>query len=83
VKDEQVDLVDAELSGALLEPVQRLLVAVVGDPDLGLEEDVGAVEEGSVERLADLALDRMARRSCGGPVRFGCEGRHPRMRCAG
>jgi hypothetical protein len=44
VQDEQVDLVDAELGGALLEPVQRLVVAVVGDPDLRLDEDVGAVE---------------------------------------
>ena len=39
VEDQQVDLVHAELAGALLEAVQRLAVAVVGDPDLGLEED--------------------------------------------
>ena len=56
VEDQQVDLLDAELSGALLEPVQCLVVAVVGDPDLGLEEDVGAVEAGSADRVADLAL---------------------------
>jgi hypothetical protein len=36
--------------------VQRLVVAVVGDPDLGLEEDVGAVEAGGADRVADLAL---------------------------
>jgi len=35
VEDQQVDLIDAELAGALLEAVQRLVVAVVvADPDL-------------------------------------------------
>jgi hypothetical protein len=38
VEDQQVDLLDAELARALLEPVQRLVIAVVGDPDLGLQE---------------------------------------------
>jgi hypothetical protein len=56
VEDEQVDVVDAELPAALLEAVQRLLVSVVGDPDLGLEEHLGAVEAGGADRLADLAL---------------------------
>ena len=46
VEDQQVDLLDAELAGALLEGVQRLVVAVVADPDLRLDEDVGAVEAG-------------------------------------
>ena len=40
VQDQQVDLVDAELPGALLEGVQRLVVAVVADPDLGFQEDL-------------------------------------------
>ena len=40
VQDQQVDLVDAELTGALLEAVQRLVVSVVADPDLGLQEDL-------------------------------------------
>ena len=44
VEDQQVDLLDAELARALLEPVQRLVVAVVGYPDLRLHEDLGAVE---------------------------------------
>ena len=44
VQDQQVDLVDAELAGALVEGVQRLVVAVVGDPDLGLDEDLRAVD---------------------------------------
>src|SRR5437773_9343137 len=41
VQEQQVDLVDAELAGALVEAVQRLVVAVVADPDLRLQEDVG------------------------------------------
>ena len=56
VEDQQVDLLDAELAGALLEAVQRLVVAVVGDPDLRLQEHLGAVEAGGADRLADLAL---------------------------
>ena len=43
VQDQQVDLVDAELTGALLEAVQRLVVSVVADPDLGLQEDLRPV----------------------------------------
>ena len=35
VQDEQVDLVDAELAGTLVEAMQGLVVAVVADPDLG------------------------------------------------
>ena len=37
-------------------PCRVVVVAVVGDPDLGLEEDVGAVEAGGADRVADLAL---------------------------
>ena len=44
------------LRGALLERVERLVVAVVADPDLRLDEDVAAVEAGAADRLADLAL---------------------------
>ena len=40
VQDQQVDLVDAELPGAFLEAVQRLVVSVVADPDLGLQKDL-------------------------------------------
>ena len=47
VQDEQVDLVDAELAGALVEAVQRLVVAVVADPDLGLDEDLVPVDAGA------------------------------------
>ena len=54
VQDQQVDLVDAELAGALLEAVQGLVVAVVADPDLGLQEHLTAVHPGGGDRLADL-----------------------------
>jgi hypothetical protein len=40
VQDQQVDLLGAELAGALLKPVQCLFVAVVADSDLGLQEDL-------------------------------------------
>ena len=40
VQDQQVDLVDAEFPGALLEGVQRLVVSLVADPDLGLKKDL-------------------------------------------
>ena len=33
-----------ELARALVEGVQRLVVAVVADPDLGLDEDLRAVD---------------------------------------
>jgi hypothetical protein len=56
VQDQQVDLLDAELARALLETVQRLVVPVVGDPDLRLQEHLGPVEPGSAHGLADLPL---------------------------
>ena len=42
VQDQQVDPVDAELGGALVEGVQRLVVAVVTDPDFRLDEHLVA-----------------------------------------
>jgi hypothetical protein len=62
VQDQEVDLVDAELARALLEAVQRLVVAVVANPDLGLEEHLIAGDAGTVNRLADLALVAVRRR---------------------
>jgi hypothetical protein len=56
VEDQQVDLLDAELARALLETVQRLVVAVVGDPDLGLEEHLGAIDARGAHSVADLTL---------------------------
>ena len=56
VEDQQVELIDAELAGALVERVQGLLVAVVADPDLRLDEHVVAGDAGAADPLADLAL---------------------------
>ena len=56
MQDQQVDLLDTELGRALLERVERLVVAVVADPDLRLDEDVAAIEAGAPDALADLAL---------------------------
>ena len=56
VEDEQVDLVDAELAGALVERVEGLVVAVVADPHLGLDEHVVAVDAAAADGVADAAL---------------------------
>jgi len=60
VQDQQVDLVDAQLAGALVMRVQRLVVAVVADPDLRLDEDLRPVEAGPSQRLTDLPLVAVA-----------------------
>ena len=41
VQQVQVDGVEAELAGAHVERVQRSVVAVVADPQLGLDEQLG------------------------------------------
>jgi hypothetical protein len=56
VQDQQVDLLDAELAGRLVEGVQRGVVTVVGDPDLGLDEEFVAGQAEAADRLADLPL---------------------------
>ena len=56
VQDQQVDAVDAELAGALVERVEGFVVAVVADPHLGLDEHLVAVDAGAADGLADLAL---------------------------
>jgi hypothetical protein len=48
--------VDAELVGRLVEDVQRGGLAVVGDPDLDLDEDIVATQGQSAEDLVDGAL---------------------------
>jgi hypothetical protein len=56
MQDQQVELVDAELAGALVQCVQRGVVAVVADPDLGLYEDVIAGDARAADAFADLTL---------------------------
>ena len=68
VQDQQVDLLDAELPGALLEGVQRLVVSVVADPDLGLQEHVRTIQARAVDRFADLALVAVGRGGVDVPV---------------
>ena len=68
VQDQQVDLLDAELAGGLVEGVQGLVVAVVADPDLGLDEHLGAVEARAADAFADLALVAVGRGGVDVPV---------------
>jgi hypothetical protein len=56
VQDQQVEKVDAELAGALVERVQRGVVAVVADPDLRLEEHLVAGDARAADAFADLTL---------------------------
>jgi hypothetical protein len=53
---------DAELSRALVERVQRLVVAVVADPHLGLDEHLSPIQAGAADTLADLSLVEVRRR---------------------
>jgi hypothetical protein len=68
VQDQQVDPVDAELAGALVEAVQGLVVAVVADPDLGLQEHVVPADAGIRDGLTDLPLVAVGRRGVDVPV---------------
>src|SRR3954465_11152366 len=56
MQEQQVELVDAQLAGALVERVQRGVEAVVADPDLRLEEDLVTGDAGATEAFADLTL---------------------------
>ena len=53
MKDEQIDLLHAELARAFGEAVKRFVIAVVVDPNLGLNEDVGTGQTRLLQRLAD------------------------------
>jgi hypothetical protein len=76
VQDQHINLVDAQLSGALLEAVQRLVVSVVADPDLGLQEDLRPVHLGAVHGLANLTLVAVGRGSVDVSVARGERGAH-------
>ena len=56
MQDQEVDLVDAQLARALFKAVQRFVIAEIVDPDLGLDEDLGARQTRAGDRLADAAL---------------------------
>jgi len=68
VQDQQVELLDAELAHSLLERVPRLVIAVVGGPYLRLDEDLGTVQAGPTDPLADLALIAIGGRGVDVPV---------------
>ncbi len=74
----QASGIDAQLAGALVEGVQRLVVALVGDPDLRLDEDLRAVEPRAADRLSGLSLVAVRRRSVDVPVADGQRGLHGR-----
>ena len=71
VQDQQVDLVDAELAGALVEGMPSLVVAVVGDRDLGLDEDLRTSEARAADGLPHLTLVTLRRRRIDVPVAGG------------
>jgi hypothetical protein len=56
MQEQQVEPLDAELTGALVERVQRGVVAVVADPDLRLDEQVAAGDAGATDAFTDLPL---------------------------
>ena len=68
MQEQQVESLDAELANALLERVERGVVAVVADPDLRLDEHVVARDAGATDAFADLALVAVCGRGVDEPV---------------
>ena len=68
MEDQQVNDVDAEFDGGLVEGVERLVVAVVADPDLGLDEHLVTGEPGATHGFTDLPLVAVGRRGVDVPV---------------
>jgi hypothetical protein len=62
MQEQQVELIDAKLAGALLKRVQRGVVAVVADPDLRLKEHVIAGDARAADAFAHLLLVEVGRR---------------------
>jgi len=56
VQEVEVHRVDAQLAGADLEGMQRTVEAVVGHPDLGLDEELGPLDAARQDGGADLTL---------------------------
>jgi hypothetical protein len=51
--------------------VQRLVIAIVADPDLGLQEDLRALQPGTVHRFSNLPLVAVGRCGVDVPVAGG------------
>ncbi len=62
MQDQHVQLIDAQLSGRLVESAQRGVVAEVGDPDFRFDEYLVTVQPGAADRFAHLALVTVGRR---------------------
>jgi hypothetical protein len=56
MQQQEIDLLDAELARALVEGVQRGLVAVIADPDLGLDEHVRGGSARAADAVPNFAL---------------------------
>jgi len=56
VEQEEVDAVDTKAAQAAGYAIERRLVAVVADPELGRHERLAAVNAGAADALADLPL---------------------------
>ena len=85
VEEQEVDPVDAELAGALVERVKRGVVAVVADPNLRLDEQLVAADPGATDAFTDLALVEVRGGGVDEPVpgRDARPRRPPRSRPAG
>jgi|RhiMetStandDraft_4_1073278.scaffolds.fasta_scaffold03621_5 hypothetical protein len=68
MQDQQVDLVDSQLAGALAEAAQRLVIAVVADPNLGLQEHLRAIQPRTAHRFPNLPLVAVGSRCVNVPV---------------
>ncbi len=56
VQQHEVEIVSAELLQGHVDGLQRILIAVVADPDLGGEEQFLAIDAGILDALTDFGL---------------------------
>lgn len=62
MQQQQIEMIEAKLTRALLEGVQGLVVPIITDPDLRFDENLVASEAGASNPLANLSL--VGVRSC-------------------
>jgi hypothetical protein len=68
MQEQQVEAVHTQLAGTFVERVQRRLVAVVADPDFGLDEHVIARDARLAHPFSDLPLIGVRRRRVDEPI---------------
>ena len=56
MQQHEVEIVSAELLQGHVDGLQRILIAVVADPDLGGEEQFLAIDAGILDALTDFGL---------------------------